>query len=374
MNVIKYLIVYLVFINVILVNCNPVNTWVSKTLKNDYPGIIDGGSAVFVKPGWGYVFYGFNETIVSSGIGQSTNIFYDTVYVIQANAAQTLKLDITGVKPPPRAFSATSYNGDSNDPAIYLWGGSFYDYVASPPVIIFYNDLWRFNIETLQWTQVTAENAPSSRGLVAYTTVGNKLVLNGGVKFAPDFVSPATNYQDFLIYDPLLNKWLELEQTNDVPQARYNHNIHYWSNQNKIVLFGGAYANNAFNSIYFTDIYDYDLNTSQWTRHPTTLQDEYGYSSLKQPITFLVGDYLVIQGGDIGTGNPVLNEKTIIYNLLTKQFTTLNTNGPHLKRAFGFHEIKNNFGTIYVGGGYDWDNSTISQVRFDTLSSLTLSL
>jgi N-acetylneuraminic acid mutarotase len=361
------LLIIAVISNTTFVDCDQVNVWRNTTLKNNYPGALDGSSALYVNS-WMYLFYGYNETIVASGIGQSTNVFSDDVYMIHPESGQSILLETEGTKPSERSFTATFWNSDRKNPVVYLYGGLLYALAQSPPAIYFYNDMYSLDLKTQQWSHIQTQNTPSRRGLFAQTRIGNKLVIHGGVYFAENF-SGTTNFQDLLMYDPVLNIWIQLPQLNDVPSPRHNHGLHYWEKEHKLVSFGGTFAVNPAQYIYYTDFYDYDLNTNVWTYHNVSIGPMFNFTSLKQPVTFLVGDKYYIIGGDYGTGDPSMNDKTIVYDLITRQVEVLTTEGPHLKRATGDVDNDNdNYGTIRVLGGYDFISG--SQVRFDKVFSL----
>jgi N-acetylneuraminic acid mutarotase len=349
--------------------CTSVNTWSDVDLDENFPNALDGSSALFIAP-WIYTFYGFNETIIGVGVGQSSNEFYDTIHVIHPQSGQTFQLNVSGDVPSVRAYPSVIYNMDHARPAVYLWAGTFYDFVSSPPFLGYYNDMYKLDMRTSSWTELNPHNNPTARVLCATAQMGNKMIIHGGLRLNIATFT-AENFGDMHIYDTLTNSFTQLDQFNDVPSPRHNHHMHYWENFHKLIMYGGTYASGFSSYIYHTDFYEYDLNTNSWEAHNVSLNAAFGITNLKQPTSRILGNKFILQGGDGASGNPVMNENTIIYDLITRELSIVSTSGPALKRAFSVADVDQNFATFHVGGGYDY-NAT--QIRTSKLYSYTIAL
>lgn len=362
------LLIYITF-----VNGDTSYSWQNVSLSYDYPHALDGSTAVLIGP-WIYTIYGFNETIESPAVGSASNIFYDDIYAIHSHTGQTIRLGIDGDKPSKRAFVSAGQVHHDGDLSVLMYAGESYDYTTIPlPTVNEYNDAWVLNLRTLSWKQLDTTNTPSPRSLNAFVVINNKLIVHGGVHFQLPYFTPQ-NYQEMYSFDPQTGIFSELKQINQVMSPRHNHHFHYWENQNKIVSFGGAYAVDAQTFIEYTDVHTYDLDTGSWESHNVSLQETFGYSSLKQSVTTVIGDKLIIIGGDSGVGYPVINTKTIVYDLNTREFLIDSTNGPQLKRAAISKQYKHNYADVSVFGGYNWNNETTLQFRYNALFSHRFSL
>jgi N-acetylneuraminic acid mutarotase len=179
---------------------------------------------------------------------------------------------------------------------LWLFGGVYY---STPMYGFVFNDLWKYDPATNEWTWVSGSqiggqagtygtqgtadpaNVPGARHrAVSWIDSSSNLWLFGGVGF-----DSAGNYgylNDLWKYDPATDEWTWVsgsqigsqagtygtKGTADpsiVPGARYEA-VSWLDSSGKLWLFGGTgYGDSASYSGYLNDLWDYDLTTLEWT-------------------------------------------------------------------------------------------------------------
>jgi N-acetylneuraminic acid mutarotase len=112
-----------------------------------------------------------------------------------------------------------------------------------------FNDLWQFNIPTLEWRQLDIPNPLSPRFAHATAFTTTQLWLFGGKK-------EVAYFNDFYCCDLYEERWFRIE-TRTIPEARAWHSA-FWVNTRNAVFFtiyGGAGRSSAQSSIW---MFDYD--------------------------------------------------------------------------------------------------------------------
>ena len=154
----------------------------------------------------------------------------------------------------------------------------------------YYNDLWRYNISTSEWTWMKGSDLANQNGTYgvkgipdAANTPGARITY-GKFKdqygsfwlFAGAFAYQSAYYNDVWKYDPGINEWAWMSgsnysdvsgsltatcdpDTNNKPRGRYENRSCWSDDEGHFWTFGG-------NSIgYFSDLWSFDSNTLQWT-------------------------------------------------------------------------------------------------------------
>ena len=183
------------------------------------------------------------------------------------------------------------------------------------------NDIWIYDSQTNQWTEVFPNNAPENRQSCAmyYDQAFQKVILFGGYRdslphFNDTWVyhysnnswaelnpsnSPSGRYGSKMVYDPINqrailfggrstsilddtwifyygnNTWTELN-TAGKPDTRYWHGMAYDSTNQKVIVFGGRHSGAPGDAI--EDTWILDPSTNQWTEvlplsHPSNRMD-----------------------------------------------------------------------------------------------------
>lgn len=110
---------------------------------------------------------------------------------------------LTAPRPAPRcAHSCVSYKS-----CLYIFGGE----LATSDQYHHYRDLWKFDINTLKWTEITAKNPPSARSGHSCIVWKNFMVLFGGFFEA---LRETKWYSDVHVFNLQTETWM------DVPQSR----------------------------------------------------------------------------------------------------------------------------------------------------------
>ena len=129
-----------------------------------------------------------------------------------------------GTNPSPRANHSSAVIKNN----LYIFGG-WNGYVRL-------RDLYQLNFDSLVWTELTIEgDIPSPRAGMSLCGIKDKLYLFGGS--GPS----ASCYNDLLIFDPKIMKWLETKYSEkDVVKARAGHSMTVV--EEKIYIMGGSFG------------------------------------------------------------------------------------------------------------------------------------
>lgn len=202
---------------------------------------------------------------------------------------QFLKVTETVTEPPSARASSTLIASPANDNELFLYGGEYYN----GSLARFYNNLFIYNINRDEWKLVTSPNTPLPRSGHAWCRGGN----TGGIYlFGGEFSSPKQgtfyHYNDFWRLEPVSREWTRVESKKG-PPARSGHRMTYYKNY--IVLFGG-FQDTSQQTKYLQDIWLYDCTDFKWHNPapPPTSQKPDARSSF----TFLPHDSgAVLYGG-----------------------------------------------------------------------------
>ncbi|ETW05961.1 hypothetical protein, variant 2 [Aphanomyces invadans] len=160
--------------------------------------------------------------------------------------------------------------------ALYLFGG------WSGKTAL--NDVWRFDLTTLEWTLVHAEGkVPRPRNNHASAVVDRKIYIHGGH-------DGTTWLSDFFVFDTETSTWAEVTTSGVGPSARACHTMSKVGG--KLFVFGG------FDGVHcFNDVDILDLDTFTWI-HPTV----HGYHPAPRNAhtMSIVGASLFMFGGHSG--------------------------------------------------------------------------
>ncbi|CAK3968682.1 Kelch repeat-containing 3 [Lecanosticta acicola] len=175
----------------------------------------------------------------------------------QKQQEQFLKVtEIPSDAPSPRA-SATLVASPSNPSELFLFGGEYYNGALAS----FYNDLYVYKINQDSWRKVTSPNSPLPRSGHAMCPGGNA----GGIYlFGGEFSSPKQgtfyHYNDFWRLEPSTREWTKLEGKGG-PPARSGHRMTFFKNY--VILFGG-FQDTSQQTKYLQDVWLYDTHKFSW--------------------------------------------------------------------------------------------------------------
>ncbi|MFX1484786.1 MAG: kelch repeat-containing protein [Promethearchaeota archaeon] len=148
-----------------------------------------------------------------------------------------------GTSPPGRINAGMVYCGESNEMIMY---GGLGD-----------TRTWSFNCETQTWSQVTTTHnpGPHQSHAMAFDSVENAVILFGGISS-----SAMTPVDDIWMFDCETRDWTELHPPT-VPLARYGHVMTYDVSNDMIIMALG----NTFEDGFQNDFWTYDISTNTWT-------------------------------------------------------------------------------------------------------------
>ena len=175
----------------------------------------------------------------------------------QKQQEQFLKVtEVPSEAPSPRAC-ATLVASPNNANELFLFGGEYYN----GAVATFFNDLYVYKTSQDGWRKVTSPNSPLPRSGHAMCQGGNA----GGIYlFGGEFSSPKQgtfyHYNDFWRLEPGTREWTKLEGKGG-PPARSGHRMTAFKNY--IVLFGG-FQDTSQQTKYLQDVWLYDTQRFAW--------------------------------------------------------------------------------------------------------------
>ena len=168
---------------------------------------------------------------------------------------------IEGAGPPGRARHSEAYGEGS----VWIFGGRVRAGTSGPYQI--FNDLWRFDVESRVWSQVTPSNQPPpsryNSGLV-YDPSTRSLWTFGGNVSGSSLNPDAAN--DLWRFDIETSAWSRIGNSINL-RDRMWHNMIFDTNRNRVVIFGGADETAYFDdAVYFNDLIWYDVTNETWGR------------------------------------------------------------------------------------------------------------
>ncbi|KAG5049956.1 hypothetical protein JHK85_011059 [Glycine max] len=134
--------------------------------------------------------------------------------------------------PSPRSNCSLTVN-PLKETELILYGGEFYNGNKT----FVYGDLYRYDVEKLEWKLVSSPNSPPPRSAHQAVAWKNYVYIFGG-----EFTSPNQerfhHYKDFWMLDLKTNQWEQLN-LKGCPSPRSGHRMVLY--KHKIILFGGFY-------------------------------------------------------------------------------------------------------------------------------------
>ncbi|KAK7350682.1 hypothetical protein VNO77_09553 [Canavalia gladiata] len=156
--------------------------------------------------------------------------------------------------PSPRSNCTLTVN-PLKETELILYGGEFYNGNKT----FVYGDLYRYDVEKLEWKLVSSPNSPPPRSAHQAVAWKNYIYIFGG-----EFTSPNQerfhHYKDFWMLDLKTNQWEQLN-LKGCPSPRSGHRMVLY--KHKIILFGGFY--DTLREVrYYNDLFVFDLDQFKW--------------------------------------------------------------------------------------------------------------
>ncbi len=295
----------------------------------------------------------------------NVNVFYDDLYRFEPSANpdrvpdRWTELDPDGVTPPPRAFAASV--GDDARGRMYVFGGAFY----GPGFVGFvaYDDLWAYDVADDEWTMLDPHalgGGPTGRSRPNMWLVGDDLYVFGGV------TATFETLNDLWRYDLDTGEWTELipNGAQGSPPTRHEAFAGTAAHDGRLTVYGGEIVE--LPETFFElldDTWELDLATGQWEDvTPTADGDALPAPERNYGAGGIVGDHLYLYGGDLPGGssdcgapfaqNPT--DELWRFDLDQRTWEPVTPGGDPtvpLKRTNAAVARDR----VYVFGGYDWE-------------------
>lgn len=215
------------------------------TKRSDVQGAWDPATSSFV------IFGGDDGPIVNQ---RPMAAFRDDTWLFVAGEGW---VEIEGAGPSPRARYATAYG----DGQLFLFGGRYRDTGAMGDYTL-YADLWAFDFETREWSQLDDGTGPAARyfATAAYDEGSGTLYVAGGGTNANALRPEAP--QDLWAWDGAT--WREIPTSGAAPSSRLFEAWAHDTSRGQLVAFGGQVGD--FFSPAFDELFALDLETGAWTQ------------------------------------------------------------------------------------------------------------
>lgn len=207
----------------------------------------------------------------------------------QKQQEQFLKVTETVSDPPPARSSATIVANPASNNEIFLFGGEYFNGAMAK----FYNELYVYKTNADSWRKVTSPNSPLPRSGHAWCQGGNdKAIYMFGGEFSSPKQGTFYHYNDFWRLEPNTREWTKLDQKGG-PPARSGHRMTAFKNY--IIVFGG-FQDTSQQTKYLQDVWLYDTQSFKWIS--PALPPASGKPDARSSFSFLPHDSgAVIYGG-----------------------------------------------------------------------------
>ena len=214
---------------------------------------------------------------------QAATISAAQIAIQQANMVEGLvwsgKLPFYGQLPDPR-FRGTAVT--HTDGYMYIFGG-----IATPT--IYYNDVYKLNLTTGLWTEVTTTGTPPT------TRHGHSAIIYDGYMYIFGGYDGTTRYADTLKLNLTTYEWTTVSTSGTPPTGRYQHSAVYYLDGSTpyMYIFGGMLL------VTQQDTHRLNLSTNAWSN---TLSYSGTRPSIRREHTAVVyGTKMWVFGGWDGT-------------------------------------------------------------------------
>jgi hypothetical protein len=161
--------------------------------------------------------------------------------------------------PLPRANATLVEAQQHNDRHLYLFGGEYFDGVEN----VFLDELLRFDSVKRKWKQIWTFPRPCPRCAHSCVAYRHCLYVFGGEQAAAADTG-YHHYRDLWKFDCQTLQWTELKAKNP-PSARSGHVCWVWKQY--MILFGG-FLEAAKETRWYNDVHVFHLQTEQWMDVP----------------------------------------------------------------------------------------------------------
>lgn len=168
-----------------------------------------------------------------------------------------LKVTEEVCEPPAARSSATIAANPANSSELFLFGGEYYNGALAK----FFNELYVYKTNSDSWRKVTSPNSPLPRSGHAWCQGGNdKAIYLFGGEFSSPKQGTFYHYNDFWRLEPSTREWTKIDSKGG-PPARSGHRMTAFKNY--IIIFGG-FQDTSQTTKYLQDVWLYDTQSFKW--------------------------------------------------------------------------------------------------------------
>jgi N-acetylneuraminic acid mutarotase len=219
------------------------------------------------------------------------HFYYSDTFILDTKEKKkTWRLQSPPVSPPPRVLSG--FDTIPNTHSAILFGGIKFN--VNVNVFIPYNDMWKYNSDTNEWTQIIYNNQPpTARAGIKAFILDNNLYTWGGFDTTFNVVN------DVWKFDLSSRLWTQLlpnTASPTSPPARYIYNANLHTLQKRIYIFGGSRPIGGGEFMQFNDTWYYDIQSNQFVQ--IIAENRTAVQGRTHAISALIGDTWLIALGD----------------------------------------------------------------------------
>jgi len=338
-------------------------TWTTYTPTGDIPLNVTEGAFEYGHNGYAYLVGGQREIFNPRNI-----TFTDDVWSFEIANKRWTQLSID-YKPSARVYPASIYS--KYDGLIYIYGGTTFenDYF----ITAIYADLWSFNIATQTFTLITNGTGPGPRGTAKFYQIENYLYLFGGISLPLGFAPTYEN--DIWRFNIDTQEWTQIDVVGQLPAPRSSFQQYQFGLQ--LYANSGETFSPPYNFPTLNDTWAFNVLDQTW-RNVTGTQPPGRYNAASSPLGLATW---VIHGGEQvgnqvgGCGAPFTQDpsnETWIFNSLTQVWTQDFPSGEapqNLKRLSG---IQVGLYDVWMFFGYNFICPGPGQIFPNLVYQLTL--
>lgn len=185
------------------------------------------------------------------GFGNYEN--FDDVWALDLATDTWSEITTTGTGPSPRSSATVAY--DAAEDRMLVFGGNT---STEGLTLTGVGDMFALDLATGEWSEITAEGAPSPRLYHAAAVLGDEWLVFGGT---PDFDGPYHN--DVHAFDMTTDTWRMVSGGGpSSPVTRFGGGVMADAERNRLVMFGGHDGTEMGNR---NDLWAVDVGTGMWT-------------------------------------------------------------------------------------------------------------
>lgn len=157
---------------------------------------------------------------------------------------------------------------DSSAELVLFGGSQAISEGCQPPAPDYLAETWIFDRPCASWTRVETQVAPPARGRHAAAFGGGAVWVFGGRFRAKG--SSSGSYQifnDLWRFDVATRIWSEVSVVGELPPARSNTSLVWDSKRHRLWLFGGNSSSSGASYRALSDVWSFDVQAASWTLH-----------------------------------------------------------------------------------------------------------